>query len=146
MGGFVETKTPMCGVVRHVGTARISVVCCVYARNAPLRRTRAPASRSAMTEGRTSRRAVEVMGEDHLQKVLQWAGELGWNPGTQDAAPFRTADREGFFSISDDGGGAMAGAVIVCMYVKAPEHRLARILELPVRYCTVPFSLMALLI
>lgn len=59
-------------------------------------------------EGRTSSRAVEVMSEAHLQRVLQWAGELGWNPGQRDAEPFRTADRDGFFSIEQDGD-VMAG-------------------------------------
>eukprot|EP00752_Nemacystus_decipiens_P001433 g1413.t1 len=49
------------------------------------------------------------MSEDHLMKVLHWAGDLGWNPGHRDAAPFRTADRDGFFSIADDDGGVMAG-------------------------------------
>eukprot|EP00903_Cladosiphon_okamuranus_P017061 g15723.t1 len=40
---------------------------------------------------------------------MKWAGELGWNPGEGDGALFNGVDREGFFSISDDDGGAMAG-------------------------------------
>lgn len=78
---------------------------------------------AATMEGRTSRRVIGAMREDTLHKVLKWAGELGWNPGQRDAAPFRVADRDGFFSVSDDDDGAvMAGG-----RVETLEHRLARI-------------------
>lgn len=80
-------------------------------------------------KGRTSGRLIEVMSEESLQKVIEWAGELGWNPGQRDAVAFRTADREGFFSVSDGDGSLMAGGS--CRSFGAP---LAMKVEVPTRY------------
>lgn len=105
IGGFLEIKTPKNGYV--YGTALAEVL--FFFQFCPLLQGLTPVSWAVVMEGRTSSRAIEVMSEDHLQKVLQWAGELGWNPGQNDATPFRTADRDGYFSISQDDGGVMAG-------------------------------------
>lgn len=77
----------------------------------PIHITRALTPWVMMMEGRASRRTIKVMSEAHLQKVLNWAGELGWNPGHRDAEPFQTADRDGFLSVSDHDNGdvVMAG-------------------------------------
>lgn len=74
-----------------------------------------------MMEGRPNRRVIEVMSEDSLQRVLKWAGELGWNPGKRDALAFRAADREGFVSVSDDDGAVMAGGS--CRNSGAPARK-----------------------
>jgi len=75
---------------------------------------------------------IEVMSEEDLQTVLEWAGREGWNPGAKDAAPFRIADAGGFFAVRGDGGALMAGisAVrygdtygFVGLYICAPEFR-----------------------
>lgn len=78
-------------------------------------------------------RVIEIMSEEDLRTVLEWAGREGWNPGMKDAAPFRVADAGGFFAVrGEEGGELMAGISAVRygesygfigLYICAPELR-----------------------
>lgn len=46
---------------------------------------------------------------DELVDILDWAASEGWNPGLADAAPFWSADPEGYFIAEADG--RMVGAI-----------------------------------
>lgn len=46
--------------------------------------------------------AHRTMTQDDLRAVLEWAAQLGWNPGLDDAAAFFAADPGGFFAATDD--------------------------------------------
>lgn len=41
-------------------------------------------------------RAIRVLQEKEVETLVGWAADEGWNPGLDDAAPFRAADPEGF--------------------------------------------------
>lgn len=74
---------------------------------------------------------IAPAGPDGLATMLEWAAREGWNPGLDDAEPFRAADPEGFLI------GRLAGEPVGCIsvvrypddfgflgfYIVVPEHR-----------------------
>jgi len=54
---------------------------------------------------------IRRMNAKEVQKLVEWAGDEGWNPGINDAQSFWNLDPEGFLAIADNdkviGGGAM---------------------------------------
>ncbi|GFE50226.1 N-acetyltransferase GCN5 [Roseobacter cerasinus] len=66
-----------------------------------------------------------------LEKVLDWAGQEGWNPGVDDAAAFLVADPDGFFIALKDGRPVAAISVVnhadsfafLGLYIVRPECR-----------------------
>ena len=74
---------------------------------------------------------VRVMTSADLETVLDWAAAEGWNPGLDDAAPFRAADPEGFFVAARDGAPVAAISVVnhdaanafLGLYICRPEWR-----------------------
>ncbi len=74
---------------------------------------------------------IAPAGPDGLASMLEWAAREGWNPGLDDAEPFRAADPEGFLI------GRLAGAPVGCIsvvrypgdfgflgfYIVVPGHR-----------------------
>ncbi|MGB0121008.1 MAG: GNAT family N-acetyltransferase [Solirubrobacterales bacterium] len=74
---------------------------------------------------------IRNMDRDGVGEAVTWADREGWEPGLDDAAAFFEADREGFFSITDEGRTlAMISAVrcspevaFVGLYIVDPEFR-----------------------
>lgn len=52
------------------------------------------------------------MGMQDLSLTLDWAADKAWNPGLDDAGPFRAADPQGFFSRRVDGVTVSAISVV----------------------------------
>lgn len=85
------------------------------------------------SSGLVSRRVISIMTEDDLVNILEWAAKEGWNPGRQDAKPFRMADCEGFFvAKTNEVGEPVAGISAVRygeqygfigLYICAPAYR-----------------------
>lgn len=85
------------------------------------------------SSGLFSRRVIDVMTEDDLVNILEWAAKEGWNPGRQDAKPFRMADCEGFFVARIDGVGEPVAGIsavrygeqygFIGLYICAPAYR-----------------------
>ena len=74
---------------------------------------------------------IRLMTIEDLQTVLGWATEEGWNPGLDDAVPFRVADSNGFF-VKEHNGQAIAAISVVNhddnfaflgLYICRPEFR-----------------------
>lgn len=79
------------------------------------------------------RRVIAIMTEDDLVNILEWAAKEGWNPGRQDALPFRMADRQGFFVVKTHEAGEPVAAIsavrygeqygFIGLYICAPQFR-----------------------
>lgn len=55
---------------------------------------------------------VRSMSADDLKRLIDWAAEEGWNPGTDDVDAFHAADPDGFFLAEIDGA-PVAGISVV---------------------------------
>ena len=74
---------------------------------------------------------VRTMSRDDLDTALDWAAAEGWNPGLDDAGPFRTADPDGFL-IGYVGNEPVASISVMAygdtfgflgFYICRPDHR-----------------------
>ncbi|PWC56146.1 GNAT family N-acetyltransferase [Azospirillum sp. TSO22-1] len=76
-------------------------------------------------------RAVRVATADEVALIVDWAAAEGWNPGTGDAACFRTQDPAGFFVGIEDGAPVSAVSVVnygdalafLGLYIVRPDRR-----------------------
>ncbi len=58
--------------------------------------------------------SIRTLDPAGVARAIDWAAEEGWNPGLDDAAPFRNVDPEGFLGLFVDG--AMAASISVIAY------------------------------
>ena len=66
-----------------------------------------------------------------IDRILDWAGDEGWNPGRADAVAFHAADPEGFFVAEIGGVPAISISVVrydetyafLGLYIARPEGR-----------------------
>jgi predicted N-acetyltransferase YhbS len=77
------------------------------------------------------RLAIRTMSAADVERTLEWAAEEGWNPGLEDAACFRVADRDGFLVGCIDGRAVASISVVrysasfgfLGCYIVRPEWR-----------------------
>lgn len=75
--------------------------------------------------------SIQRMTKNEIQDALEWADQLGWNPGLFDADCFYAADPNGFFIGKLDDKPIAVGAAVkygkdygFCgLYIVAPEYR-----------------------
>ncbi|RYE63467.1 MAG: GNAT family N-acetyltransferase, partial [Oxalobacteraceae bacterium] len=51
----------------------------------------------------TGSEVIRMLTLAEVERLLDWAGDEGWNPGLADAAAFHAADPDGFFGCFVDG-------------------------------------------
>jgi len=74
---------------------------------------------------------LRIARPEEISTMLDWAAAEGWNPGLDDAAPFRAADPAGFFVAEVDGAPAAAISVVnhadtlafLGLYICHPDFR-----------------------
>lgn len=74
---------------------------------------------------------IRPLSEAEVGQTLDWAAAEGWNPGLDDAAPFRAADPDGFLGLFEDGTLAATISVVTYgarfaflgFYIVRPERR-----------------------
>lgn len=57
---------------------------------------------------------IRPLSEAEVGQALDWAAAEGWNPGLDDATPFRAADPDGFLGLFEDG--ALVATISVVTY------------------------------
>ena len=81
--------------------------------------------------GNSATLTVRPMTDGDLDRVIAWAAAEGWNPGLDDAAPFRAVDPTGLL-VGTIGGEPVASITVVRypgdfaflgFYIVRPEHR-----------------------
>lgn len=74
---------------------------------------------------------IRSLSQSHVQTLVRWAAEEGWNPGPFDAEAFWATDPEGFLGVTD-GNELIAGGSIVRhnpsfgfmgLFIVAPQYR-----------------------
>ena len=74
---------------------------------------------------------IRTMGPADLDRAIDWAAAEGWNPGLDDAGPFRAADPGGFLMAFRDGAPVACISVVAYgdafgflgFYICVPEQR-----------------------
>ncbi|MFN7104637.1 MAG: GNAT family N-acetyltransferase, partial [Pseudorhizobium sp.] len=62
----------------------------------------------------TASPSIRTLSFQEVQTLIDWARDEGWNPGLDDAAPFRAADPDGFIGCFI--GGVMAAGISAVRY------------------------------
>lgn len=78
-----------------------------------------------------TKRPIRSLKLNEVRQVLDWAKAEGWNPGLDDAEPFRAADADGFFGCFIDGQLASAISAVrygndfgfIGLYICHPDFR-----------------------
>jgi ribosomal protein S18 acetylase RimI-like enzyme len=79
----------------------------------------------------TGPQVIRTLTLAEVERLLDWAGDEGWNPGLADAAAFHAADPEGFIGFFVDGVLAAGIAAVrygsdfgfIGLYIAHPDYR-----------------------